>query len=198
MKSALGRRKHLVAKYMIITRCLSIILDTRLLNHAVFGEAFVRLVTNYFIHQPNPDSPLVEDLLGRVQELIDKYRSSKDEDRQEMKAREAQVNAELGLVEDIEWENTENGAGASEGPRRNTYLHDAEVINDARRLTNLLHSDRLGYFEKIDEMNSHDTSVEKSIDNFLKEKQTNVPGKGSQVTDNEILLIWLNSFIRCE
>ncbi len=60
----------------------------------------------------------------------------------------------------------------------------------------MLHSSRQGYFEKTNEKN--DTSMEKMIDKFLATKETD-PSEdpwGRQVTDIQILVEWLNSFLR--
>ncbi len=72
------RRQHRIYRYNAIMKCLSILLDTKLLNFAVYGESFVRRVACYFIHKNNKYGELVKDALGRVPELIEAYKQDRE------------------------------------------------------------------------------------------------------------------------
>ncbi len=63
-----------------------------MLNFAVFGDSFVRKVSNYFVHKPNAvrNNQVVIDALNRVQELVDKYK----EERQALREDASKLEAE--------------------------------------------------------------------------------------------------------
>ncbi len=86
------RRARRVARFNAIMKCLSILLDVKLLNFAVFGDSFVRKVSNYFVHKPNAvrNNQVVIDALNRVQELVNKYK----EERQALREDASKLEAE--------------------------------------------------------------------------------------------------------
>ncbi len=63
-------------------KCLSILLDTHLLNFAVYGHSFVRRVSCFYVHRQNSDGSAVKKALENVSSLVEQYVENKESIRQ--------------------------------------------------------------------------------------------------------------------
>ncbi len=57
-------------KFVTVYQCLSILLDTDLLELAIFGMSRVRIATNFLSHRPNVNDKHFAEALKRVEELV--------------------------------------------------------------------------------------------------------------------------------
>lgn len=75
-----ARREAHIIKFNSVRKCLSILLDVKLLNLAVFGASFCRIVTNYFVHKDQMRNDVAfANRHGGIQALVDAF-PKKDDD----------------------------------------------------------------------------------------------------------------------
>lgn len=197
IKVAIDRRTDHLNKFNSVMRCLTILLDTNLLNLAVFGESFVRIVTNHFVHKKNAhEDELVADAMGRIQELIQKYTARSveastrdgDGDTKDDGASDGEQ-AALRAGE----ESTHDGAlhaGEREDGDSQMEGVDSHYVEASRRLSFLV-------YKNDDYFDSGETWVEKAVDEYLCEDSVHdgdVSNGDDKVSDLLVLLAWMESF----
>lgn len=185
-----------VQKFNAITKCLGILLETKLLNLSIYGHSIARVAFNHFSHDPIKNRAIILEGLARIQEIVDLYKMDReallhlksDQDLEtidlleKMQLKSPVSKSEVMRASEAELKELEDSVANG--------LTRFDIVNDTKVLFSLLY-DSDDYYDKKDH------TVEQAIDKYLSkvEKKFGNAKEWSNVTsDTHLLLLWFNRF----
>ncbi len=209
------RRAYRLRKFESVSKCLRVLLDPKLLNFAVYGESFARIVPNTLLHLSNGrrNPSAVKDALSRASEMVEIYVKDRKELREKIREDAAAVQALSEWVPKrlTQWELDFAKVKAGSVARLGYSIDDDEDEDEfVKRITKKELDIKAGidaltalksgtsYFDPENEDNPDtralDVSLERIVDEHLSAKLAEIqPTVESKITDHHLLLAWLDN-----